>query len=245
MFENDNPNEEYGAVYDGFDPDSDMDNEIETEPDFDFDEAESGANTTPPSNTGASLLNNLSQQHKTIIMAVVIGLVLLILALVIIRIANSDSVDTNTIGSLTNVPAQQEQTKTEPEQTEKEAADTSEPAQKKTKTKKANSVSDTYNTGSWTQVEDTMALKQSKTGSFTITNLRHYGMRIGETLQIKTVATGLLNGSSGEYGEGFESEIPSNMAKGLAVGDTLSVRYSMGVMGDTVVIGGIEPIYKE
>lgn len=84
----------------------------------------------------------------------------------------------------------------------------------------------------WTKLDSLINCKTEKYGKLKITRVGYYAKMTGDKVQIKGVATGKLDGSSGL----FEVEIPNQKLSTVSVGKTVSVKYRQGVQGSTEVI---------
>lgn len=97
------------------------------------------------------------------------------------------------------------------------------------------------NTGTdsgWTKLDSLINCKTEKYGKLKITSISYYAKIIGESVQIKGVAQGKLDGTTGL----FEVQIPNNKLNTVSVGKTISVKYKQGIQGSTPVICDIELI---
>lgn len=90
----------------------------------------------------------------------------------------------------------------------------------------------------WTKLDSLINCKTEKYGKLKITSISYYAKIIGESVQIKGVAQGKLDGTTGL----FEVQIPNNKLNTVSVGKTISVKYKQGIQGSTPVICDIELI---
>lgn len=170
---------------------------------------------------------NMSETKKTALLSIGVGLAFLILILIVINITvkvrnkNNSAGYAGETGTLTVSTESNLDTSTDTAVTPIQAEETS--------------------VGVWIPVTETINLKTTKTGRFTVNEIQSYGTAVGENLEVKTVAVGELLG----YGNGYEIIIPNQLAASTKIGSMLTVTYKTGVIGSTVVIGDIKPITDE
>lgn len=194
----------------------------ETTSEIDLDSFEdNGADEEPNEEPIRERAPLFSETKKTAFLAIGIGVVLLVIGLIIVSLATGKGSGKSAVAE--NTP---DNTNTV------ENVNTAD-----TNTASTNTVENTDNT-MWVSVTETTKLKASKTGRFTIVDIKHYGANVENNLQTKTIAVGELKG----YGTGYEMELPNSLASTLAEGDTITVKFKTGVVGNTVVIGDIESL---
>lgn len=94
-----------------------------------------------------------------------------------------------------------------------------------------------YNDG-WTTIDadKNVDLSSEVSGVFTVTSVKHMARSNGNETEVKTIVSGSISGLTGKY----ELELPYSLARFLAVGNTLKLKYKIGQINGNSIISDLK-----